>query len=181
MTADTPSTILTFWRAAGFERWFCKHDAFDAEIAMRFSDTQRAAARGDLDDWQSTDDGTLALLIVLDQFPRNLFRGTPQAFATDAKAREIAVSAIDRGVDARVDPASRLFIYLPLEHSENLTDQQRSVAHFKALGDERQLQYAVLHRDIIARFGRFPHRNAVLGRVTTPDERAFLDKGGFAG
>ena len=181
MSATNPATILIFWRTAGFETWFGKDDAFDAEILARFGETQRAAARGDLENWAATDDGALALVIVLDQFPRNLFRGTPQAFATDAYARRIAVAAIGRGADMRADPLLRPFFYLPLMHSETLADQQRGVALYEVLGDAEQLKYAIDHRDIIARFGRFPHRNVILGRSTTPEEQAYLDGGGFKG
>lgn len=177
----TPTDILSFWRDAGYDRWFGKDDAFDARIHARFADLHHAAAAGHLDDWQSTDDGALALVIVLDQFPRNLFRGTPQAFATDAKARGIATRAIDRGADHRVDPQLRPFFYLPLMHAEHLDAQERCVALNQAYGDAKQLAFAIEHRDNIARFDRFPHRNAVLGRDTSPDEQAYLDGGGFKG
>ncbi len=181
MTAYGPADILTFWRDAGYERWFGKNDAFDNEIRSRFGALRAIAAQGGLDDWARTDDGALALVIVLDQFPRNLFRGTPQAFVTDAQARDVAVPAIDRGADQRVDHALRPFFYLPLMHSEALADQQRCVALYQAYGDAEQLKYAIDHRDLVARFGRFPHRNVILGRAATPEEQAYLDGGGFAG
>lgn len=177
----TPTDILTFWREAGYQRWFAKSDAFDAEIRARFGDLRARAANDELADWAASDDGALALTIMLDQFPRNLFRGSAQAFATDASARTVATAAIDRGGDLRVDHTLRPFFYLPLMHSEALADQQRSVALYETYGDADQLTYAIDHRDIVARFGRFPHRNAVLGRATTSDEQAFLDDGGFKG
>jgi uncharacterized protein (DUF924 family) len=177
----TPTEIITFWREAGYERWYKKDDAFDAEIRRRFLATWNAALAGQRDDWQDSDDGTLALLIVLDQFPRNMFRGDPRTFASDPKAREVADRAIARGVDQRLDSVMRQFVYLPFEHSEDLADQQRSVALFKALGDAENLRYAEVHEDIIRKFGRFPHRNQVLGRTTTEAEAAFLNSGGFAG
>lgn len=177
----TPTEIITFWRDAGYERWYKKDEAFDAEIRRRFLATWEAALAGQCDDWQNSDDGTLALLIVLDQFPRNMFRGDPRTFTSDPKAREVADRAIARGVDQRLDSVMRQFVYLPFEHSENLADQQRSVALFKALGDAENLRYAEIHEDIIRKFGRFPHRNPVLGRDTTEAEQAFLTSGGFAG
>jgi uncharacterized protein (DUF924 family) len=177
----SPAEIITFWREAGYERWYKKDEAFDAEIRQRFLATWEAALAGQRDRWQDSDEGTLALLIVLDQFPRNMFRGDPRTFASDPKAREVADRAIARGVDQRLDNVMRQFVYLPFEHSENLTDQERSVALFKALGDPENLRYAEIHEDIISKFGRFPHRNQVLGRTTTDAEAAFLASGGFAG
>jgi len=181
MAPPTPADIITFWRDAGYERWYKKDEAFDAEIRRRFLATWEAAMAGQCDDWQNSDEGTLALLIVLDQFSRNMFRGDPRAFSADAKARDIADGAVARGVDQRLDRVMRQFIYLPFEHSEHLADQERSVALFKALGDAENLRYAEIHEDIIRKFGRFPHRNRVLGRQTTDAEAAFLTSGGFAG
>jgi len=164
--------------------WFSVRAAFDDEIRARFGALAAAAAAGELDGWAATGDGALALVIALDQFPRNLHRGTPQAFACDARAREIASGAIDRGLDLRVALERRAFVYLPFEHSELLADQDRSVALFEAWAAEHPaeqraaaddtMSYAVRHREIIERFGRFPHRNAVLGRTSTPEEIAFL-------
>jgi len=173
--------VLAFWRAAGADKWFKKDSAFDAEIAARFSDTQRAAAAGTLSAWAETPEGALALVIVLDQFPRNMFRGDARAFATDAQARAVAERAIARGFDQAIQAAERMFFYLPFEHSETLADQERCTALFRATGDADLLKWAELHADIIRRFGRFPHRNTVLGRATTREEQAFLDAGGFAG
>jgi len=177
----TPADVVGFWREAGYERWYSKDDAFDAEIRRRFLAVWQAAVAGKLDHWQDSDEGALALLIVLDQFSRNMFRGDAQAFGADAKAREVADRAIARGVDQRTAAVMRQFIYLPFEHSESLSDQERSVSLFRALGDAENLRYAEIHADIIRRFGRFPHRNDILGRTTTDEEQAFLQSGGFAG
>jgi len=176
----TPQDVLAFWRAAGPDKWFTKDDGFDAEIRGRFLATYEAAAAETLG-WDDTPEGTLALLIVLDQFPRNMFRGSARAFAADPLAREVATRAIARGFDQQVVLAERAFFYLPFEHSEAPADQERCVALNRASGDADALKWAELHADIIRRFGRFPHRNAVLGRATTPEEQAFLDGGGFAG
>lgn len=181
LAIPTPADIIAFWREAGPERWYTKDLAFDAELRRRFLATWQDAAAGRLDAWQESDDGTLALLLVLDQFPRNMFRGDPRTFATDAMARAVAERALARGVDQRIDVRLREFIYLPFEHSEDLADQARSVGLFRAHGDAEGIKYAVIHEDIIRRFGRFPHRNAVLGRATTADEQVFLNEGGFAG
>ena len=179
-TAVAPQDVLAFWRAAGPDKWFTKDAAFDEAIRARFLATCEAAAAGTLA-WEDTAEGALALLIVLDQFPRNMFRGSARAFAADPLAREIATRAIARGFDLEVAVAERGFFYLPFEHSETLADQERGVALNRASGDADALKWAELHADIIRRFGRFPHRNAVLGRATTPEEQAFLDSGGFAG
>jgi uncharacterized protein (DUF924 family) len=174
----TPADIIRFWREAGPDRWWPKDDAFDATIKSRFLELWKQAAAGGLQDWRSSDEGMLALVIVLDQFPRNMFRGDPRTYATDALARDVARRAVDAGADQRVDPALRQFIYMPFMHSEELTDQERCVELFRATDNEK---YAESHADIVRRFGRFPHRNALLGRATTPDEQAFLDSGGFSG
>jgi uncharacterized protein (DUF924 family) len=181
VTIATPDDVLTFWRAAGEQKWFAKNDAFDAEIKSRFLPTYEAAANGALADWEATPEGALALTIVLDQFPRNMFRRDARAFAADAAARAIADRALARGFDRRVPDRERLFFYLPFEHSEAMADQERCCALVKALGNADLLHWAELHADIIRRFGRFPHRNAVLGRATTPAEKAYLDSDGFAG
>ncbi|MDF0519052.1 DUF924 domain-containing protein [Bradyrhizobium yuanmingense] len=177
----TPSGVLAFWREAGRERWYERSDAFDAEIRRRFLSLWQRAAAGELASWEASDDGALALVIVLDQFPRNMFRGTPQAFASDAQARDVVRRAIARGVDRRVDPLLLEFLYLPFMHSEHLADQLHCVALFQNTDNAESLKYARDHADIIARFGRFPHRNRLLGRDTTEEEQAFLDGGGFAG
>ena len=177
---ESAAAIVTFWREAGPDRWFTKDPAFDDEIRRRFLATYEAAAAGKLTDWELNAEGALALLILLDQFPRNMFRGEARAFATDAVARGIASRAILNGFDGAY-PDLRAFFYVPFEHSENLADQERGIALYKAVSDAEGLKWAELHADIIRRFGRFPHRNPALGRVTTPQEQAFLDGGGFAG
>jgi len=175
-----PETILSFWREAGRDRWFTRDDAFDAEIRDKFLATYEAAAAGKLGEWERSAEGTLALVIVLDQFPRNMFRGTARTYAADPLARQIANRALKRGCDQDVPETERGFFFLPFMHSEDMTDQLRCVALYREAGDE-DLKYAEQHADIIRRFGRFPHRNAMLGRTTTPEEQAFLDDGGFQG
>jgi uncharacterized protein (DUF924 family) len=176
-----PGDVLTFWREAGRERWFKQDDAFDREIADRFLALHEQAAAGNLKHWASNADSSLALILVLDQFSRNLFRDSPRAFAQDAAAREIAGAAIRHGFDNEFEADMKAFFYLPFEHSECLSDQDRSVALFHSTGDGEFLAYAIVHRDVIRRFGRFPHRNSALGRHTSPAEQAFLDAGGFSG
>jgi len=177
----TPKDVLAFWREAGPARWYAKDDAFDADMRRRFLTTWEAAKAGKLSAWEESDEGTLALIIVLDQFSRNMFRNDPRAFSVDELAREVADRALSRGVDQRIEKDLRAFMYLPFEHSEKMEHQTRSVALFTALGDADSLKWADLHLDIIRRFGRFPHRNQVLGRDTTADEAAFLADGGFSG
>lgn len=175
-----PGDVIAFWRDAGPSRWFAKDDAFDRSFRDTFLAAHEAAARGDLDEWTRSADGTLALCLLLDQFPRNAFRGTPRMFATDAKAREVAHAAIASGFDSAVEEPLRQFFYLPFMHSEQLRDQTFAMELSARLG-EASLKWARIHHDIVERFGRFPHRNAVLGRATTPEEQRFLDEGGFAG
>jgi uncharacterized protein (DUF924 family) len=175
-----PDDVVTFWREAGPKAWFEKSDAFDREIERRFGALHEKAAASALDHWAETPDGALALLLVLDQFSRNLFRGSRKAFAQDERARAVANAALDRGFDREVDSAFRSFFYLPFEHSEAIADQERCVALCHAV-EGQALHWARLHEKIIRRFGRFPHRNKALGRHTTPAEQAFLDGGGFAG
>jgi uncharacterized protein (DUF924 family) len=177
----SPQDVLTFWREAGPEKWFNKDIAFDDEIRRRFLETHEAAAAGQLADWEQTAEGALALVIVLDQFPRNMFRGDARTYAADPLARTVAERALARGFDRQVPPPEWQFFYLPFEHSETLADQERCCMLFAAAGDAELLKWAQLHADIIRRFGRFPHRNVMLGRLTTPEEQAFLDGGGFKG
>jgi uncharacterized protein (DUF924 family) len=178
----TPADILAFWLKAGRDRWYRRDAAFDAEIRSRFLATWQEAAAGQLSVWEAGDQGALALTIVLDQFPRNLFRNDARTFSSDPLARAVANRAIDRGVDARIDPLLREFLYLPFMHSEHLADQERCVALFSQCGGHPDnLKYAEDHADIIRRFGRFPHRNRVMDRETTAEEQAFLDAGGFSG
>jgi uncharacterized protein (DUF924 family) len=176
-----PDEILAFWRTAGPAKWFAKDAALDAEIKSRFLSTYEAAATGKLATWEAEPESALALLIVLDQFPRNIFRGSSRAYAADALARAVADRAIARGFDRHFAMPERNFFYLPFSHSENLADQERCVALCRATGDSEAVKWAEIHADIIRRFGRFPHRNAVLGRTATPAEQQFLDNGGFAG
>jgi uncharacterized protein (DUF924 family) len=176
-----PAGILAFWREAGRDAWYKRNDAFDAEVRRRYLSVWEQAAAGRLASWEASDDGALALVIVLDQFPRNIFRGTPEAFASDALAREVARHAIARGADSRIDPILLEFLYMPFMHSEHLPDQLHCVALFANTDNAENLKYAREHADIIQRFGRFPHRNGLLGRDTTAEEQAFLDGGGFAG
>ena len=180
MSTVTRTDIISFWRDAGPDKWWEKNEDFDQEIRSKFLATHEAAARGELASFEGSADGALALVLLFDQFPRNMFRGEARAFTTDALARAIASRAILNGFDGAF-PEMRSFFYLPFEHSENFADQQRCIALNKAIGDADGVKWAQLHADIIRRFGRFPHRNAALGRVTTPEEQAFLDSGGFAG
>ncbi len=177
--------VVGYWTTAGPKKWFAKSYAFDEALRLRFEPTHHAAARGEYMTWRDTAEGCLALVLLLDQIPRNLYRGSAHAFATDPLARSIAHEAVERGFDQDVEPALRPFFYLPFEHSEALEDQDRAVALFEAhdavTGDVSSLEWAVRHRDIVRQFGRFPHRNAAFGRETTPEEQAFLDDGGFAG
>ena len=172
--------VTKFWRDAGADAWFAKDDAFDADFRNRFLAQHYAAARRECDSWAEHTEGSLALMILLDQFPRNCFRGTGHMYATDSLARHFAAKAIAAGHDLALDAEIRVFLYLPLEHSEDMADQERSVALHKA-NAEPYLSYAIEHRDIVQRFGRFPHRNRMLGRETTSDEQAYLDEGGFSG
>jgi len=167
----TPQDVLDFWFARPAD-WFRKSDAFDIEIRNRFFQLHEQMAAG-MKDWLQTADRCLARIIVLDQFPRNMFRGTPRAFATDHLALEAARHALAKKFDSGYSREERIFAYLPFEHSESLADQERACELMQPLGDE-QYRYAIAHRDIIARFGRFPHRNAILGRASTPEEVAFL-------
>jgi uncharacterized protein (DUF924 family) len=173
--------VLAYWRALGPKRWFVRDAAVDAEIRAQFLGLYTAAVAGALGPWEDDASSALAHVIVLDQFPRNMFRGSAAAFAADPLARAAAGRAIERGFDRQAAKAERPFFYLPYMHSEALADQEHCCDLCRAAGDAGTLKYAELHLDIIRRFGRFPHRNAVLGRVTTPEERSFLDGGGFAG
>ena len=173
-------SVVEFWRQAGPSKWFAKDGEFDRLFRERLLSTHEAAARGELEAWLSTPYGSLALVLLLDQFPRNAFRDTPRMYATDQHARASAATAIAAGHDRSVCRDLRLFLYLPFGHSEDLADQARSVALAEGLG-EPDLSHAKRHHDIIVRFGRFPHRNRILGRAMTPDEQRYLDEGGYAG
>ncbi|TIO07963.1 DUF924 family protein [Mesorhizobium sp.] len=173
-------SVTQFWRDAGKDAWFEKNDTFDAEFRNRFLDLHYAAARRECDDWSEHAEGSLALMILLDQFPRNCFRGTGHMYATDPLARHFAEKAIAAGQDLALDEDLRVFLYLPYEHSEDLADQLKSV-DLTTNKAQSYLKYAVEHLEIIQRFGRFPHRNRMLGRETTSEEQVFLDGGGFSG
>ena len=172
------SEVVRFWREAGIAAWFNGGEAFDRQCEARVLEAHLAAARRELEDWLERAEGALALMVLLDQIPRNVFRGSGHAFATDPLALHYAGRAIAAGFDAQVEPALRMFLYLPFEHAEAIADQDRAVALFTALGDHDLLGYAHAHRDVILRFGRFPHRNHALGRSDTPEEQAWLEAGG---
>lgn len=176
----TPADILHFWfEEAGPPRWYAKDPAFDALVSDRFAPVQADAQAGRLDQWLDTADGALALVILLDQFPRNMYRDKAGAFASDARARMVANEAIRRGHDQGLPAPRRHFFYMPFEHSENLDDQARAVALMAAMGDGEDLvEWARKHYTVIERFGRFPHRNTILGRPSTPEEIAFLAEPG---
>jgi len=174
----SPAQVLEFWRSAGPRHWFSKDAAFDAEFRARCLSLHEQAAARKLEAWLDAPESALALVLLLDQLPRNAFRDDPRSYATDPLALEYADAAIAAGFDRQVDAQLRFFFYLPFEHSELLAEQERSVALHEAIGF---VQYAHEHRDIIRRFGRFPHRNRVLGRESTAEERAFLAQGGFGG
>ena len=174
------ASVLRFWREAGEARWFEKDDAFDAEFRARFLDLHMQAAARRHDGWMTSPEGALALLVLTDQFPRNAFRGTGHMYATDPLARLYARHAQAAGHMHRVEPEIRLFFILPFAHSEDPADQDISVALNRPFGGP-WLHHAENHREIIRRFGRFPHRNPLLGRETTPEEAAFLAAGGFSG
>jgi uncharacterized protein (DUF924 family) len=186
--ADGAQAVLQFWfgdasPAVSRPEWFRKSDAFDREIAQRFGPLIEQALRGELSPWQDKAETALAQVIVLDQFTRNVFRNTPRAFAGDPLALVAARTMLDRGHDQALPPWQRFFAYMPLEHAEDLAMQDESVRRFTQLATEAPdtqelLDYAKRHRDVIARFGRFPHRNAILGRPPTPEEVEFLKQPG---
>lgn len=181
MNPTSAENVVRFWRDAGPDMWFRKDDTFDSAIREQFEDAHHAAARNEYSSWENTPEGALALIILLDQFPRNLYRGSGHSFATDGLALAVAKRAISNGFDQHTGGAMRIFFYMPFEHSESLDDQRTALRLFEAYGDEQYLRYAKLHADIIERFGRFPHRNTVLGRQSSTEETAFLADGGFAG
>lgn len=171
--------VYSFWFEETSEKqWFEKDPEFDGQIRARFGSLVEAASRGELEDWLETPRGSLAYILLLDQFTRNINRGSEKAFAADAKARAAAQNALAKGFDQNLPGREKPFLYLPLEHSENLADQDRSVSLFEALGNDQLTDYALRHREIIARFGRFPHRNDALGRESTEAEQEFLKQPG---
>jgi uncharacterized protein (DUF924 family) len=182
MSADpTPQDVVSFWREAGPAKWFAKDDAFDATCRTRFMGAWERAGRGELAAWEKTPEGALALVLLLDQMPRNMFRNDPRTWSTDPQALAAATRALDKGFDAKVGEDLRAFLYLPFEHAEDLPAQDLSLVLFEKLGAAEQLKWARHHHAIIARFGRFPHRNAILGRTSTPDELAYLEEDDFRG
>jgi uncharacterized protein (DUF924 family) len=179
MTAGIIDEIVRFWfETLKPEDWYRKDQAIDAEIAKRFGATYEALKDSVPPNWIAEPKGMLAAILVLDQFPRNMFRDDPRAFATDRMALALAKRAIGDGFDARVPPEQRAFVYMPFQHSEAAADQAQSIALFTALGNPLNLDFALRHQAIIARFGRFPHRNDVLGRTSTAAELAFLQEPG---
>ena len=180
MTAH-PNDVLGFWRNAGPQRWFKKSQPFDEALRLKFEPVHHQAARGAYDRWAAEPDSALALILLLDQFPRNLYRGSAHAFATDPKALVFARAAAEAGFHRQVEPLLAQFMVTPFEHSEDIADQDFGLALAAELGDPEIIRWVTVHRDIIARFGRFPHRNPMLGRETSPEEQEFLDEGGFSG
>ncbi len=181
---QSPELVLNFWfDEAGPKRWWSADPAFDAAVRDRFQDLHASAGEGVFDDWCETARGALALVILLDQIPRNMYRGTPEAYSTDRKALEVAREALELAHDAMLTPVERHFLYMPFTHSESLEDQERGIALGEALeksqgkDDTDFLRHARMHRDVIHRYGRFPHRNPILGRSSTPDEEAYLAQG----
>ncbi len=178
---DTKQEIIHFWFVETEPQlWFQKNDAFDSRVRDRFLVTYEMARDGLCDAWVNDAHGALALCVVLDQFPRNMFRGRPEAFATDEAALLCAKRSVSKGFDQILAPEKRRFLYMPFMHSEKISDQKRSVELFKSMIDLEPLsyEYALKHLKVIEDFGRFPHRNAILGRQTTPEEQAYLDAGG---
>lgn len=191
ITMSQAKEILDFWfgqpDAENYgkprKEWFSDLPEFDREIHQSFFSIYEKAAMGELDEWQNSPDGCLALIVLLDQFPRNIFRGTAEAFGTDWQALTVAQYAVAQGYDRKLLPVQRWFIYLPFEHSENIEHQRQSVQLFEQLSYDPEsagaIEYAIRHMEIIARFGRFPHRNAILGRPSTPAEEEFLKQPGM--
>lgn len=181
MTVATPrdaEEVIAFWRAAGPKKWFAKDAAFDVDFRDRFALLYSRASRAELAFWRTTAESALAEILLLDQYPRNAFRGTPWMFATDALAREAARAIIQSGLDKQLDDSLRPFAYMPFDHSEDLSDQERAVELLSPFSPDNAY-HAKAHRDVIARFGRFPHRNAILGRLPTEAEAKFLAEGGY--
>lgn len=177
----TPEEVVDFWFQSGEDSWFEKNAAFDGALAVRFGAALGEARRGVYDSWAETPEGALGLVLLLDQVSRNIHRGSPLAFAADAKALALTRQWIARGFLLKLPPPRAQWLLMPLEHAEDLDAQHRCVALFQTLGLHEMAHWAQVHLDIIARFGRFPHRNAVLGRRSSPEELAFLKAGGFAG
>lgn len=185
MDGLTPQDVIDFWTSAGPKAWFRGDPAFDEAVRARLGPAHLSASRGELEDWSRTSDGALALVLLLDQAPRNIYRGSAHAFASDGLARVVAARAIDAGFDRAAPPDLQVFFYLPFGHAEDMAAQAQALALFEAhaarTGDAGYLRYAKVRSDVIARFGRFPHRNLVLGRTATPEETTFLVDRGFRG
>ncbi len=176
-----PGEVLGFWFAQSDKVWFTADPAFDAEIRSRFAGLVEQARAGHLDDWADSPEGALALVILLDQMTRNIYRDSPEMFTADGQALAVANQAIALGFDEALPKHKRRWLYMPFMHSEDLADQERSIALFTRSDISESIPFAIDHADIIRRFGRFPHRNVLLGRQTTPEEAAFLAEGGFSG
>jgi uncharacterized protein (DUF924 family) len=176
-----PRDIIAFWTTAGEMRWFTRDAVFDGELSVRFRGALKEAREGRFDSWAEDPESAIALVIMLDQFPRNIHRGNPLMFAADAKALAVARRSIARGYHQAMPATAARWLIMPFEHAEDLDAQWRGVGLFQAMGLNDMVTWAELHRDIIARFGRFPHRNSILGRQSTPAELAFLAAGGFQG
>jgi uncharacterized protein (DUF924 family) len=177
----TPQQVTDFWEQAGEARWFTKDAAFDGALKVRFGSALAEARAGTFDHWGETPEGALGLVILLDQVSRNVHRGSPLAFAADQRALRLANQWIGRGFHQKLTPPRARWLIMPFEHAEDLDAQRRGVALFQTMGLGDMAYWAQVHLDIIAKFGRFPHRNAVLGRTSTPEELAFLKAGGFSG
>ena len=174
-----PDQVLLFWfETLRPEDWYRSNQGIDDLVRDKLGDLHNEAVRGTLDHWQETPAGALALIILFDQVPRNIHRGTARAFATDEKALAVLEKALANRLDGELTPEKRVFLYLPLMHSEDKSNQERSVALLRKLGKESNLDYASRHREIVLRFGRFPHRNAILGRKSTPEEEEYLSQPG---
>lgn len=170
-----PEEILAFWFTEPVKsHWFNSSPELDEQIREHFVATWQAAQEGALADWEQTAEGACALVIVLDQFPLNMYRGEARSFSTEAASRQVAARAIARGFDQQLNDEQKVFLYMPYMHSEDLADQERAVAFYEAAGLRENAKYALHHRDIVQRFGRFPHRNHSLGRKNTEAEEAYL-------
>ncbi|MBC8035825.1 MAG: DUF924 domain-containing protein [Rhizobiales bacterium] len=176
-----PETIVNFWMEAGDLRWFTRDAAFDGALSVRFGEALKEARLGAFDHWAKTPEGALGLVILLDQVSRNIHRGSPLAFAADARALRLAKDCVSRGFHQKLPPLQAMWLLMPFEHAEDLDAQRRCLALFGTLGLHEMVYYAQVHLDIIAKFGRFPHRNPILGRKSSAAEVAFLKAGGFAG
>jgi uncharacterized protein (DUF924 family) len=171
---ESPQSILDFWGGEAAEKWWVKDPSFDLEIRRRFEPTLQAAARGELESWRDQPESCLAYILLLDQFSRNIYRDSPQAFAQDYLALAASLEGQHRSFDQKLGDSQRIFFYMPMIHSEDREVQARSVAIFRSLGLKENFDYADRHAELIERFGRFPHRNKILGRKSTPEEEAFL-------